>query len=128
MTEFDSFSNRPAKIKPEALKDQKQECNDCIVAFVTVEKKDEPILVAKGLAEEIIKMCKEVGSENVVLVPFAHLSNKIAGSEKGLSALNRIEANLGKEKVNVKRSHFGSNKSLLLDVFGHAGNARYREF
>jgi len=135
MTEFDSFSNRPSSITPEELKEQKQECDDCVAAFVTVEKKDQPVLVARGLAEEIAKMCREVDRDKVVVVPFAHLSSRIAGSEKGLETLQLVEEKLKrhspfgpKRKLNVKRAHFGSNKSLLLDVFGHAGNVRFREF
>ena len=38
-----------------------------------------------------------------------------------------IEENLKKE-FNVMRAHFGSHKELLLDIYGHPGNARYREF
>ena len=98
------------------------------MALVTVEKKDEPILVARGLSEEAAKMCKEVGKEKIVVVPFAHLSSKIAGSEKGLKVFKLVEAKLKAKKLAVKRAHFGSNKSILLDVFGHAGNVRFREF
>ncbi len=128
LTKFDSFSNRPGKIRPEELKEARQECLDCVVAFVTVEKKDNPVLVAKGLAEEISKMCKEVGKQRAVVVPFAHLSSKIADSEKGLSTLKLVESKLKAKKIIVKRAHFGSHKSLLLDVFGHPGNVRFRKF
>jgi len=127
LTEFDSFSNRPSKIRPEELKEERQECNDCVVALVTVEKKDELVIVTRGLADEIAKMCKEVGKDKVVIVPFAHLSSKLAGSEKGVETLKLVEKKLEKN-LNVERAHFGSNKSLLLDVFGHAGNVRFREF
>lgn len=128
MTEFDSFSNRPGEIEPEELREEKLECRNCVAAFITVEKKDNAVLVARGVSEEIAKMCREVGEKNAVIVPFAHLSSRLAGWKKGVSVFNLVEAKLKSKKLAVKRAHFGSNKSLLLDVFGHAGNVRFREF
>ena len=97
------------------------------MAFVTVEEGDNPPKVSSELAEEIAKMCKEVGKKKVVIVPFAHLSKDLADSETSLKAFDMIEEDLAKD-FEVVRAHFGSNKSLLLDVFGHPGNVRFREY
>jgi len=76
---------------------------------------------------EVAKMSQEVGHKNIVILPFAHLSNNLAKVKEGIKAITLIEEKL-KENYNVIRAHFGSHKSLLLDIYGHPGNARYREF
>jgi threonyl-tRNA synthetase len=120
------LSNRPKDIHPEKIKKKNQNCKDCIVVFLTVEKDDGSADSAKQISKEIKKMSEEIGHKNVVLLPFAHLSNNLAQSEKVLQTLELIEKSLS--EYNVSRSHFGSHKSLLLDVYGHPGNARFREF
>lgn len=126
-TEFDSFANRPRGIVHEKLDGkEKQECENCVVAFITVEKADDEKTV-EGICKEILKMCKEIKRNKAVVAPFAHLSNDLAEPKKGLEIIKKIEGTLSK-KVEVIAAHFGSNKSLLLDVYGHTGNARYREF
>ena len=126
-TKIDRLSNRPEKISPEEVKKKSQSAKDCIVSLITVEEKDNLKKVCPQISKEISKMSKEIGHPNIVILPFAHLSNKLADSKKGISAINEIEKNL-KENHNVIRAHFGSHKSLLLDLYGHPGNARYREF
>lgn len=127
--EFDSYANRPGDIKPESVEGmEEQECEDCVVAYVTVEKRDNAEKTSSGMAREIWEMCNELGRKNVVVCPFAHLSNNLADSDLGLKTLKLIAKKLEKKKLNVMRAHFGSNKSLLMDVPGHVGNARFREF
>ena len=71
-------------------------------------------------------MCKDTGHTRVVLFPFAHLSNKLADTDTTLKAIILLEENL--KGLELQRAHFGSDKKLILDVFGHKGNVRYREF
>ena len=126
---FHSLSNRPKGIFHEKVDGkEKQFCKDCVVAFVTVEKGDNFDRTSTGVAKEIKKMCDEVRHDSAVIVPFAHLSNKLCEPKRGFEILEEIEKKLKKMKVDVLRTHFGSNKSLHLDIYGHAGNARYREF
>lgn len=126
-TEIVELANRPIKIKPEQIKNKQQKCKDCIVALITVEKGDQIEKFTSQMAEEIAKASNDVGNRNIAIVPFAHLSNNIAESADSLRALNMIE-NVLKNNFDVIRSHFGSHKSLLLDVYGHPGNVRFREF
>jgi threonyl-tRNA synthetase len=127
VTRVERLSNKPDGIEPEEVKEREQKCRDCLVCLVTVEKRDDIKKVSLNLAKEISKMSREVGHKNVVLLPFAHLSNKLSGTKKGIKVLDLIEKRL-KKKFKVVRAHFGSHKSLLLDVYGHLGNVRYREF
>jgi len=121
------MSNRPEDITPEEVQEKEQNCKDCVVVLVTLEKNDDIEKVSFELSKEVAKMCEEVGHKNVVILPFAHLSNNLANAKDGIKAMNAIEKEL-KKKYNVLRAHFGSHKELLLDVYGHPGNARYREF
>lgn len=126
--EFDSLANRPKDIVHEEVKGkEKQECLNCVVAFITVEKGDKEKIVVSGITKEIEKMCREVKRDKAVIVPFAHLSNNLAEPKIGLKIIKEIECALSKN-MKVIATHFGSNKSLLLEIYGHAGNARYREF
>ena len=126
-TKIDRLANRPGNIIPEDIKKKEQKCKSCLVVLVTIEQGDILKTSTSGLAKEIKKMSEEVKQKTIVLMPFAHLSNKLANTKKGIEALNSIETKL-KGKFKILRGHFGSHKSLLLDVYGHPGNVRYREF
>lgn len=126
-TKIERLANRPDKISPEEITENEQSCKDCIVVLITVESQDDPEMVSLKLAEEILKMSQEIKRDRVVLLPFAHLSNNLAKSKIGIKTIDLIETLL-KQKVKVLRAHFGSHKELLIDIYGHPGNARYREF
>lgn len=121
------ISTRPKDIIPEEVKEKDQDCRDCVVVFVTVEKNDEVEKTSSALSEEVAKMCKEVGHKNIVLFPFAHLSNNLAKTTDGITIISHVE-NILKKDFDVIRAHFGSHKELLLHTYGHPCNARYREF
>jgi|SRR3989344_3692105 len=111
--EFDSLANKPKNIVHEEVKGkEKQECQDCVVAFITIEKGDKEEVVVNGISHEIQKMCKEVKRNKAVIVPFAHLSNNLAEPKIGLKIFKEIELSL-KNKIEVISTHFGSNKSLF---------------
>jgi hypothetical protein len=120
------LANRPINVKPEVVTENTQSQTDCIVALVTVEKED-TVESTTPLAGEIKKFADEVGRKNIVILPFAHLSNNLASSEISIPILENIKTRLIGE-FNVKRGHFGSHKEYLLDVYGHAGNTRFREY
>jgi threonyl-tRNA synthetase len=126
-TKVIKLANRPYNINPEKINGNGKECKDCIVILITVEKGDSAINIVPKLAEEIKKMSEEIKRKSVVLLPFAHLSNNLALAEEGISFINELEKSL-KVDLEVIRDHFGSHKELLLSLYGHPGNARYREF
>ena len=121
------LANRPKGINPEAVKEKEQFCNNCIVAMITVEKEDVLDKSIPLLSKEIITMSNEIKRKQVVLLPFAHLSNNLANIKKGIDAITMLENSI-KNNLHVVRAHFGSHKELLLNLYGHPGNARYREF
>ncbi|MGV8169036.1 MAG: threonyl-tRNA synthetase editing domain-containing protein [Candidatus Nanoarchaeia archaeon] len=123
------LANRPKGIKPEEIKEKEQHCKDCVVVLLTVETNDHPEKIIPKLTEEIEKASRDTGHKNIVLLPFAHLSKNLASSDEAIKTIDLLEAILSEDKnLKVIRGHFGSDKELMIDVFGHKGNARYREF
>lgn len=125
-SEVKKLSTTPSGIKPEEIKEKVLEAQDALVVLVTVESSDNVKNFIPKLADEVRKMSKDTGHANIVLFPFGHLSNKLADTETTIRAIDLLEENL--KDFNPKRAHFGSDKKLLLDIFGHKGNVRYREF
>jgi len=93
------MANRPEDITPEEVSETEQHCKDCVVALITVEKDDDVKITRAGLSEEIARMCQEVGHKNVVILPFAHLSNNLAKAKEGIKIVSRIEDNLKKSSM-----------------------------
>ncbi len=125
-SEVKRLSTTPAGIKPEEIKEKVIEAQDVLVVLITIEVGDDIENVVPKLANEVTKMSKDTGHKNVVLFPFGHLSNKLADTDTTVKAMHLLEEYL--KEFHPKRAHFGSDKKLLLDIFGHKGNVRYREF
>ncbi|HYC34517.1 MAG TPA: threonyl-tRNA synthetase editing domain-containing protein [Candidatus Paceibacterota bacterium] len=125
-SEVKRLSNTPAGIQPEKVKEKILEAQDAVVVLLTVEAGDRIEEFIPRLAEDIQIMAKDTAHNTLVLFPFGHLSNKLADSDTTLKALDLLEESL--KDFNPKRAHFGSDKKLLLDIFGHKGNVRYREY
>ncbi|MCF7831307.1 MAG: threonyl-tRNA synthetase editing domain-containing protein [Candidatus Pacebacteria bacterium] len=125
-SEFKSLATRPKNIEPETVNQTKWEHNESVVALITVEKEDNIETISSQMAEELKNILKDLGKESLVIVPFAHLSNNIADHRSALSFLDLLEDKL--KGFKISRVHFGSHKSLLLDIPGHVGNVRFREF
>lgn len=120
------LANRPSDVQPELVDEIEQSQINCITALVTVENGDsEEAIIA--LYADIKKMADDTGRKNIVILPFAHLSNNLADSDTGIKLLDSLKLLLEPD-FNVKRSHFGSHKEFLVDVFGHPGNVRFREY
>ncbi|MCI0542367.1 threonyl-tRNA synthetase editing domain-containing protein [bacterium] len=122
---IDKLANRPEDITPEEIREREQSIANSVVAMVTVEIGDGEEK-AEQISAEIEKMCKDVGESSIVILPFAHLSNQLATSGEAIKILDAIVTKL-QGKFSVIRSHFGSHKELLIDIYGHPGNVRYRE-
>lgn len=124
--EFDSFADRPKGIEPENLTEQKWKSSKCLVVLITVEKGDDIENISIKLAKEIKDTLNDFGEKNIILAPFAHLSSNLENFEESKNFFDLLEKELN--NFSVTRIHFGSHKSLLLDIFGHVGNVRFREF
>ena len=124
MVKVGRLANRPEEIVPEEIKEKEQRVENCILVLVTAEKGDDISTAAVGLVKDIAKFCKEVKTNEVVILPFAHLSNSLLDYETAISAMKTIEEQLV-GRFGVARAHFGSSKELLIHLYDHPGNARY---
>lgn len=121
------LSTRPDDIVHGDILDEKQSSHDCILIFATIEKGDTPDKPLH-LAEEAAKFSKDTNHKNVFLCPFAHLSNNLASAKEALPLLEKLADELKNRDLHLTQGHFGSDKELLIHLYGHPGNARYREF
>lgn len=100
-------------------------CKDGIVAMITVEPHDEEESISNAY-EEILQFSRDTKSGNVVVMPFVHISRKIAKGDTTLQVMVAIERSVGKV-LRACRSHYGHHKELLLHTYGHRTNVRFRE-
>lgn len=126
-TKIKKLATRPESIKPEPINKKEYYTDKSIVVLITVEREDNIKDISNKLLEDIKTFSKDTGIKTIVLFPFGHLSNNLASSEETIGFLDLLENKLT-DGFEIVRIHFGSHKSLFLDVFGHQGNVRFREF
>jgi len=97
------------------------EFTNVLVAFTCVEVDDEVALEekCKKAVEEIIEVSSRIGVKNVIVYPYAHLSNKLGGLENTIKALRIITTILSEKGFKVKQSPFGYYKEFILHCKGH---------
>jgi threonyl-tRNA synthetase len=120
-------SNWPKGIEPEKRKSDSENMKECLVIFFCVEEGDNGKQIER-LYQEIIKTADEIKTNNLMIAPFVHLSNNISKPEIAKELYEQLMKKFENTTFTVKSSHFGYHKSLLLDIKGHPGSFRYREF
>ncbi len=114
-------TKKALKSAPElADADKAGRMEECLCAFVAVEKPDEanlPSSVAKAVAE-IVKVADQVKTKRVMLYPYAHISNDLAAPPIAIQALPLLKAALPAD-YEVKQSPFGWYKAFTLSCKGH---------
>ena len=114
-------TKKALKSAPElADADKAGRMEECLCAFVSVEKADEQGLdsaVAKA-AKEIVSVAEQVKTKRVMLYPYAHLSNSLAAPPMAIEALPRLKAALPAD-YEVKQSPFGWYKAFSISCKGH---------
>lgn len=99
-----------------------------VVIFFCVEKMDTTRKLKK-LYKDAVAFAKSVHTTNIMVSPFVHLSKKIAAPKKAKNLYEELSSWFQKDGVyKVFTSPFGYHKSLELDIKGHPGAFRYREF
>lgn len=93
---------------------------EALCAFLTVESADEADLEGsvRKAAAEIRQVAERVGTERVMLYPYAHLSEDLAKPSAGQKALPLLEEELAGD-FEVKRSPFGWYKAFKISCKGH---------
>ncbi|MGC9204258.1 MAG: threonine--tRNA ligase [Thermoplasmata archaeon] len=90
---------------------------ECLVAFISVESKDDR-QVAEKAVNEIKDVANKVDTRRIVLYPYAHLSSDLSDPDTAKSILSMIENGLRSE-YEVHRAPFGWYKSFTISCKGH---------
>ena len=107
-------SKKPATKEREEEKSGKY--GECIVVFTSVEKgdlKNKEEIIAQTV-EEIIQYSSNVGCEDIVIYPYAHLSNELETPNGAMKVLDLMCDILDKTELNIERVPFGWYKSFSL--------------
>lgn len=100
--------------KAEEVERKKDEMEDALVCFISVEREDESV---ENAVNEIKRIADMLNAKNIMLYPYAHLSSELAPPEKAMKMLKEMEEML--REYNVKRAPFGWYKSFKLSCKGH---------
>ena len=124
-------SNRPRGISSIRAKRTKAEFSNVLAAFVCIEEQDDESTVAAARVE-IVELFHLNHAASVVVVPFAHLSNKLkVDSKAALSLIESLASQLaGTDEFPVATNSFGFHKefALAFHAHGHPGSVAFREF
>jgi threonyl-tRNA synthetase len=130
----DYIEFQPLKKALKSVPDLKEEekklkkIEEALVVLIAVEKRDLNIkTIVSKLVEDIENTTKQVNVKNVVLYPYAHLSNNLSSPEIALNVLIEAEKQLSKKGFKVTRAPFGYYKSFELKVKGHPLSELSRE-
>lgn len=120
-------STRPPGIVPEPMGESSRTLQQCVVVFFCVEKND-TLEFVHMLYQEVVAAAKDFKVHNILISPFAHLSKNIADTKLATKLYETFVSRFDLQKYTVQTSQFGYHKSLLLDIKGHPGAFRYREY
>jgi len=113
-------------LSEEELKEH--EVKEALVILTAIEKNDTNIPEAiEKYTQEIKKIAEQIGAKNIVLYPYAHLSNNLGKPTNAIKILEESQKRLQKEKYNVSHSPFGYYKTFELKVKGHPLSELSRE-
>ncbi len=100
----------------------KDALDEALVVFCAVEAIDEENVddVVRRASDEICTTAEQLGTTNIMIYPYAHLSSDLASVETAVAALKGIEAALaGRDGLCVKRAPFGWYKAFTVSCKGH---------
>ncbi len=114
----------------EDWKEGKKRVDDCLVVFISVEKRDEarPEKIAADLVTEIEKVAVQLKAKTIVLYPYVHLTNIPSAPSVAQKVLTLSEDLLKKKKYNAHHAPFGWYKAFNIKVKGHPLSELSREF
>ena len=103
--------------------------DNTIAAFTCVEVDDDDQVVVQA-GDSIVALAHQLKNSTVVIVPFAHLSKRLAPPDVATSLLEDLETTLRNQKLRVQRTSFGYHKDFALSFrsCGHPGSVAFRSF
>lgn len=121
-------SSRPRSIRNLLSKPTTVAFSDVLVAFVCVEEHDDEETVERA-AGEVLRQGKQIGRRDLVIVPFAHLSNRLmTESLEAQSLIAALGARLESAGLTVTTNSFGYHKEFELHykAKGYPGSVAFR--
>ncbi|NVM22883.1 MAG: threonine--tRNA ligase [Desulfobacterales bacterium] len=124
----DKFSFRVTGETPVALASELEktssqgEAGETLVVFVAAEKADEANVgsVAEQGVEQILSQASQVGTDHVVIYPYAHLSSSLSSPRVAVKLLDEICRRLqGRNQLKIMRAPFGYYKAFDISCKGH---------
>ena len=108
------------KLAEQLTDKQKQltEVKNCLVVLTAVESNDDAN-IARETVKNIKDISKDIKVKDVVLYPYAHLSNKLAKPNEAIKLLTELNKQLSRGGFHVVRAPFGWYKSFDISVKGH---------
>ncbi len=103
-----------------------EKVKESLVVLTAVEKTDSVKESIKELVKNIKDVAGQVNVKNIVLYPYAHLSNNLASSDVAVEVLKKAGKELGGD-FNVTNAPFGYYKEFELKVKGHPLSELSRE-
>ncbi|MGD0145353.1 MAG: threonine--tRNA ligase [Nitrososphaerales archaeon] len=101
------------EIQPKPVKEE-----ELVVLFTAFEKGDDEELVKKAVSETKGFLSK-LGTNRVMIYPFAHISQNLARPSEALSLLLSMEREAVGQGLETMRAPFGWTKALQIKVKGH---------
>ena len=98
----------------EELEKNRDRMEDCLVAFLSIEKDDNAMAGVK----EIKDVASMLNVNKIMLYPYAHLSSNLAPPDEAIKVLKEMEKILA-ENYEVKRAPFGWYKAFKISCKGH---------
>ncbi len=102
----------------EDIEPKKVREDDIVVLFTAFEKGDDEGVCKRAVAETK-EFLGKLGSKRVLIYPFAHLSQSLAGPAEALPLLLAMEKEARGAGLEVRRAPFGWTKALQIKVKGH---------
>ncbi|EHQ36027.1 threonine--tRNA ligase [Methanoplanus limicola] len=96
--------------------------DEALTVFCAVESSDEDDIegTVKKAVAEILETSKKLGTKNIMLYPYAHLSSDLSSPKAAVEVLKKMEAGCScEEDYTIKRAPFGWYKSFKLSCKGH---------
>jgi threonyl-tRNA synthetase len=98
------------------------EVGEALVVFIAAEKGDETNVasVVDQVAEEVLGLASQVGTHDLVIYPYAHLSSSLSSPRVAVRLLDAICTRLqGEDDFKIMRAPFGYYKAFEISCKGH---------
>ena len=100
---------------------------EVVVLFTAFERGDDDELV-KGAVSETREFLSKLGTNRILIYPFAHISQDLARPSEALSLLLFMEKEAAEQGLETARAPFGWTKALQIKVKGHPLAEMFRSY